>query len=55
MIYDAGAGYTTATLFSFTPRSVGQLILEIESIGADENFGGRTLTNSIYSLVLENS
>lgn len=53
LIYDAGAGYTTATLFSFTPRSVGQLILEIESIGADENFGGRTLTNSIYSLVLE--
>ncbi|RCK66948.1 Heat shock protein 70 LHS1 [Candida viswanathii] len=53
LVYDVGAGYTTATLFSFTPKTIGQLVLEIESIGADESFGGRTLTNSIYSLVLE--
>ncbi|KAL6452387.1 LHS1 Heat shock protein 70 LHS1 [Candida maltosa Xu316] len=53
LVYDAGAGSTTATLFSFTPISIGQSVLEIESIGFDESFGGKALTNSIYSLVLE--
>ena len=53
LIYDVGAGYTTTTLFSFTPKSIGQSVLEIESIGYDEMLGGKTLTNSAYSLVLE--
>ena len=53
LIYDVGAGYTTTTLFSFTPKSIGQSVLEIESIGYDEMLGGKALTNSAYSLVLE--
>ena len=53
LIYDVGAGYTTTTLFSFTPKSIGQSVLEIESIGYDEMLGGKALTYSAYSLVLE--
>ena len=34
-------------------KSIGQSVLEIESIGYDEMLGGKTLTNSAYSLVLE--
>ncbi|CAI5756388.1 unnamed protein product [Candida verbasci] len=47
LIYDVGAGYTTATLFS-----IGQN-LTIESIGYDEKFGGRFLTESIYSKFIQ--
>jgi hypoxia up-regulated 1 len=47
LIYDMGAGTTTATLFSFLPNSS---ILEIESIGFDGNLGGKTLTKSIFDI-----
>ncbi|KAI5951721.1 LHS1 [Candida jiufengensis] len=53
LVYDVGAGYTTATLFSITPKSTGQIVLEMESVGTDESFGGRTLTDSIYTIILE--
>lgn len=53
VIYDMGAGSTTATLFSFTPFSNGSIVLELESIGYDESFGGQLFTNSIYTIILE--
>ena len=30
LIYDVGAGYTTTTLFSFTPKSIGQSVLKLK-------------------------
>ncbi|KAI5957590.1 LHS1 [Candida theae] len=53
LVYDAGAGYTTATLFSLTPQSDGKVVLKMESVGDDLLFGGKTLTESVYSIVLE--
>ncbi|KAI5953964.1 LHS1 [Candida margitis] len=53
LVFDAGAGYTTATLFSITPRSNGKVVLKMESVGEDLLFGGKTLTESVYSIVLE--
>ncbi|KAI5964692.1 LHS1 [Candida pseudojiufengensis] len=53
LVYDVGAGYTTATLFSITPTSNGQIVLEIESVGSDELFGGKTLTDSIFTIVFQ--
>lgn len=50
LVYDMGAGTTTATLFSFTPKQENS-ILEIESIGYDSGLGGKTLTNSIYQVL----
>lgn len=53
LVFDAGAGYTTATLFSITPQTNGKLVLRMESVGEDLLFGGKTLTESVYSIVLE--
>ncbi|KAG5417103.1 LHS1 [Candida metapsilosis] len=53
LVFDAGAGYTTATLFSLTPQSNGKVVLKMESVGEDLLFGGKTLTESVYSIVLE--
>jgi len=53
LVYDMGAGSTTATLFSFTPFANGSSNLEIEAIGFDEELGGKTLTTSIYDLIVD--
>ncbi|RLV96100.1 Heat shock protein 70 LHS1 [Spathaspora sp. JA1] len=52
LIYDVGAGYTTATIFSLLSNSSG-LIVEMESFGYDKFFGGRLLTESVYNIILE--
>lgn len=51
LIYDVGAGSTVATLFSYTAHSNGSIVLDIESIGFDEFFGGQLLTHSIYNII----
>lgn len=53
LVYDAGAGSTTATLFSYNVSFTGKVTLEIESIGYDESFGGQLLTQSIYNILYE--
>lgn len=53
MIYDMGAGLTTATLFSYVPFSNGSTELELESVGYDESFGGQMLTHSLYIIFKE--
>lgn len=53
MIYDMGAGSTTATLFSVTPFKNLTTNLVLENLGYDESFGGQTLTQSIYNLLVE--
>ena len=53
IIYDMGAGSTTATLFSFTPFTNGSIVLELESIGYDETFGGQLFTQSVNTIILE--
>ncbi|KAK6198120.1 Hsp70 protein-domain-containing protein [Scheffersomyces amazonensis] len=53
IVYDMGAGSTRATLFSFTPLKNGTIIVELESIGYDESFGGRKLTSSIHDVLTE--
>lgn len=49
LVYDMGAGSTTATLFSFLPVNN---TLEIVEIGADPLFGGKHLTNVVYDIIL---
>lgn len=51
MIFDVGAGSTTATLFSYTPLENGHIALDIESVGFDESFGGDYLTRSMYDIL----
>lgn len=53
MIYDLGAGSTKATLFSITPFANMSTVLEFENIGYDEQFGGKLLTQSIYTILIE--
>lgn len=53
IVYDMGAGSTKATLFSFSAFKNGSLVLELEGIGYDEEFGGKLLSNSIYAVILE--
>lgn len=53
LVYDVGAGSTTATLFSYTLSSEGSTILDVESVGFDETFGGQLLTKSIYNIIFE--
>lgn len=51
IVYDVGAGLTTATLFSFTPHANRSLGLDIELIGHDASFGGELLTQLMYELL----
>lgn len=51
IVYDVGAGSTTATLFSYTPFENQTIVLDIESIGHDEHFGGELLTRSVYDIL----
>lgn len=51
IIYDVGAGSTTATLFSYTPFKNHTVALDIESIGHDDDFGGEALTKSAYDIL----
>ncbi|SGZ54111.1 CIC11C00000004742 [Sungouiella intermedia] len=51
VIYDVGAGSTTATLFSYTPQKNGRTVLDIQSVGFDEGFGGEFLTRSVYDIL----
>lgn len=51
VIYDVGDGSTTATLFSFTPKKGGQIVLDIQSVGFNEGFGGEYLTRSVYDIL----
>lgn len=53
IIYDCGAGSTTATLFSYTYYENQTMTLDIQSVGHDDSFGGEMLTQSIYELLFE--
>lgn len=53
IIYDCGAGSTTATLFSYTYYENQTMTLDIQSVGHDDSFGGELLTQSIYELLFE--
>ncbi|ODV78958.1 actin-like ATPase domain-containing protein [Suhomyces tanzawaensis NRRL Y-17324] len=53
LVFDMGAGSATATLFSFTPYKNGSIVLELENVGYDESFGGKLLTQSIYTIISE--
>lgn len=51
VIYDSGAGSTTATLFSYTLFENHTIALDIQSVGYDDSFGGELLTKSVYDLL----
>lgn len=51
VVYDVGAGSTSATLFSYTPLENLTIVVDIESIGHDDSFGGELLTQSVYELL----
>lgn len=51
VIYDVGAGSTTATLFSYTPFENKTIEVDIESVGYDESFGGELLTRNVYDIL----
>ncbi|KAM9933601.1 hypothetical protein OXX80_006775 [Metschnikowia pulcherrima] len=53
IIYDVGAGSTTATLFSITPFQNGTVYLDVESVGYDDTFGGELLTKKVYDILYE--
>lgn len=53
IIYDSGAGSTTATLFSYTYHENQTMVLDIQSVGHEESFGGELLTQSVYQLLFE--
>ncbi|KAF8005450.1 hypothetical protein HF325_000907 [Metschnikowia pulcherrima] len=53
IIYDVGAGSTTATLFSITPFQNGSVYLDVESVGYDDTFGGELLTKKVYDILYE--
>ena len=53
VVYDVGAGSTTATLFSYTPYQNQTVHMDIESVGYDESFGGEFLTTQVYQLIFE--
>lgn len=48
VIYDMGAGSTTATLFSHTALENKTVVVDVLSVGYDEAFGGQLLTNLVY-------
>lgn len=51
IIYDVGAGSTTATLFSFVPYKNKTITVDIESFGYDSSFGGEYLTHNVYDIL----
>lgn len=51
VIYDVGAGSTTATLFSFVPYKNKTIVVDIESFGFDASFGGELLTHNVYDIL----
>ncbi|GEQ67106.1 hypothetical protein JCM33374_g769 [Metschnikowia sp. JCM 33374] len=51
IIYDVGAGSTTATLFSFTPFENKTVLLDVESVGFDDSLGGDLLTQYVYDIL----
>lgn len=51
IIYDVGAGSTTATLFSFTPFENKTILLDVESVGYDDSLGGDLLTQHVYNVL----
>lgn len=52
LVYDMGAGSTTATLFTATPLTNGTIVLDVIDAGYDDSFGGELLTKSIYSMLV---
>lgn len=53
IIYDAGSGSTTATLFSYVAYQNRTIVVDVESVGYDKLFGGELLTNYVYNLLFE--
>ncbi|RKP30162.1 actin-like ATPase domain-containing protein [Metschnikowia bicuspidata] len=51
VIYDVGAGSTSATLFSFTPHKNRSVSVDIESFGFDPYFCGELLTHNVYDVL----
>lgn len=51
VIYDVGAGSTTATLFSFIPYKNKTIAVDVESFGYDASFGGELLTHNVYDIL----
>lgn len=51
VIYDVGAGSTSATLFSVTPHKNRTVSVDIESFGFDTYFCGELLTHNVYDVL----
>lgn len=51
VIYDMGAGSTTATLVSFTKNDTNPLSIKVEGYAHDESLGGSLFTNAISELI----
>ncbi|CAM9019051.1 unnamed protein product [Wickerhamomyces anomalus] len=51
IIYDMGAGSTTATLVSFTKNSTEPLAIEVEGYAHDDSLGGSLFTNAVAELI----
>ncbi|KAG7195499.1 lumenal Hsp70 protein [Scheffersomyces spartinae] len=53
IVYDMGAGSTTATLFSITPFKGNKTIqVEIEALGFETSISGKALTDMVYDVLL---
>lgn len=53
IVYDMGAGSTTATLFSITPFKSNKTIqVEIEALGFETSISGKVLTEMVYDVLL---
>lgn len=54
LVYDVGAGSTSASLFSIREvESPASVVIELEGVGYDETFGGNTLTAKLQNLLVE--
>lgn len=51
VIYDVGAGSTTATFFSYVAHKNKTVVVDIESFGYDASFGGEFLTRNVYDIL----
>lgn len=51
VIYDMGAGSTTATLVSFTKNGTEPLSIKVEGYAHDESLGGSLFTNAISEII----
>lgn len=51
IVFDVGAGSTSATLFSYTPLPSKKIELTIEAVAYDTSFGGEFLTGVVHEII----